>query len=189
MVLMLSVFVSFHSSFNEISSDHSRTLSTRYTLLPSGRRYSSLLLRTKRATFSFLPTSIGMLNNKLTNSCFTLFFTPPEPTLVLVWQIKRLRHFLRYVIKHFITFLFLSRLCRKVIRKHSMVEIVEPHAGLLAVSSLLNGLYLHVSGKGQRQIDPVGGAKTWLGMLSLVSVPCQNIAKLISTSGFLSIFQ
>ncbi len=39
------------------------TLNSHYTLLPSGRRYRSLPLWTKRATSSFLPTSIRLLNS------------------------------------------------------------------------------------------------------------------------------
>ncbi|KAJ8290914.1 hypothetical protein GJAV_G00019140 [Gymnothorax javanicus] len=48
---------------NQIASDPSHTLNPHYTLLPLGRRYRSLPFRTKRATSSFLPTSIRLMNS------------------------------------------------------------------------------------------------------------------------------
>lgn len=48
---------------SQIAEDTTHTLHTYYNLMPSGRRYRALPFRTRRATSSFVPTSIRLLNS------------------------------------------------------------------------------------------------------------------------------
>lgn len=46
----------------KIVSDQTHYLHSEYHLLPSGRRFSVPMLKTKRARASFVPTTISLLN-------------------------------------------------------------------------------------------------------------------------------